>query len=292
MSTLTKILAVLLVIGTLFLCSSTVTYVANADNYKKKHNDLKRKLNAAEEIKENKAEQYKEIKSRLQQTETNYSRQISELNDNLQKLKTDLNNSERKNTELIQKVSGFASQIESFRDTNTKKTELLDKTLKELKEVEARQLNQQKELEQTTATLIEKMAVIETLETSSRRLQEEKAELQNKLDQILRKTGKTYAAEPLTPQKKVPSEIPATGMSRKISLTGQVKTVDLKNSLASVSLGTADGVREGMVFHVTRGDEFICDILIIETEAEESVGVLELVQQPPRQGDNASTNLQ
>jgi hypothetical protein len=46
-----------------------------------------------------------------------------------------------------------------------------------------------------------------------------------------------------------------------------------------------------MKFHVTRGDEFICDILIIEVDTEKSVGVLELVQQLPKVGDNASTNL-
>ena len=61
--------------------------------------------------------------------------------------------------------------------------------------------------------------------------------------------------------------------------------------MASVSVGAVDGVREGMKFHVTRGDEFICDILIIDVDTEEAVGVLELVQQQLRVGDNASTNL-
>jgi len=65
----------------------------------------------------------------------------------------------------------------------------------------------------------------------------------------------------------------------------------VKNSLATVSTGSADGVKEGMRFHVTRGDEFICDILIIDVDTEKAVGVLELVQQPPKVGDNASTNL-
>ena len=46
-----------------------------------------------------------------------------------------------------------------------------------------------------------------------------------------------------------------------------------------------------MKFHVSRGDEFICDILIIDTKAEESVGILELIQQQPRIGDNVATNL-
>ena len=51
------------------------------------------------------------------------------------------------------------------------------------------------------------------------------------------------------------------------------------------------GVKEGMKFHVTRGDEFICDILITDVDTEEAVGVLELVQQQPNVGDTVSTNL-
>jgi hypothetical protein len=46
-----------------------------------------------------------------------------------------------------------------------------------------------------------------------------------------------------------------------------------------------------MKFHVIRGDEFICDILIIDIDAEEAVGILELVQKQPKVGDNVSTNL-
>ncbi len=41
----------------------------------------------------------------------------------------------------------------------------------------------------------------------------------------------------------------------------------------------------------TRGDEFICNILIIDVDAEEAVGVLELIQKQPKAGDNISTNL-
>ena len=79
--------------------------------------------------------------------------------------------------------------------------------------------------------------------------------------------------------------------AKDIALQGLVKKVDLKNSMASISIGSADGVKEGMKFHVTRGDKFLCDILIIDVDAEEAVGVLELVQQQPKVGDSVSTNM-
>jgi hypothetical protein len=87
---------------------------------------------------------------------------------------------------------------------------------------------------------------------------------------------------------------PAPVIARKIGLKGLVTAVDLKNKMASISIGTADGVKEGMKFHVTRADKFICDILIIDTDAEEAVGALELLdlaREQPKAGDTVTTNL-
>jgi len=49
-----------------------------------------------------------------------------------------------------------------------------------------------------------------------------------------------------------------------------------------------------MKFHVTRGDDFICDILVLHVDAETAVGILELMdvtRQQPKVGDNVSTNI-
>jgi hypothetical protein len=61
--------------------------------------------------------------------------------------------------------------------------------------------------------------------------------------------------------------------------------------MAEISLGSADGVKDGMKFHVTRGEEFICDVLIVDIDADKSVGVLDLVQKQPKVGDNVTTSL-
>jgi len=71
-------------------------------------------------------------------------------------------------------------------------------------------------------------------------------------------------------------------------LKGLIVAMDLKNSLAQISLGATHGVTEGMRFHVTRGDQFICDILIFDVEPDKAVGALDLVQSEPRVGDQVS----
>jgi hypothetical protein len=46
-----------------------------------------------------------------------------------------------------------------------------------------------------------------------------------------------------------------------------------------------------MRFHVTRGDQFICDIVILDVQPEKAAGWLELIQDEPKAGDSISTNL-
>ena len=80
-------------------------------------------------------------------------------------------------------------------------------------------------------------------------------------------------------------------MVKDIGLKGLITVVDLKYSLAEISIGKADGVKEKMKFYVTRGDDFICEILIFDVDAERAVGYLQLVKLPPKIGDNVTTNL-
>ncbi|MEE9370713.1 MAG: hypothetical protein V3W45_04485, partial [Sedimentisphaerales bacterium] len=53
MSTLTKVLIVLLTISSIFLCGIVVTYVSNADNYRQRYNKLKADRDAAVENEKN-----------------------------------------------------------------------------------------------------------------------------------------------------------------------------------------------------------------------------------------------
>jgi translation elongation factor EF-1alpha len=79
-----------------------------------------------------------------------------------------------------------------------------------------------------------------------------------------------------------------------IGLNGLISTVDLENSLAEISIGAANGVKQNMKFHVTRADKFICDIVILDVEPDNAIGTLELMdvtKEQPKTGDNVSTNL-
>jgi hypothetical protein len=92
-----------------------------------------------------------------------------------------------------------------------------------------------------------------------------------------------------------PESVRLTPPTKDIDLNGSITEVDLKTLLAEVSIGAANGVKEGMRFHLTRGDKFICDIVILDVWPEKAVGWLELVQDQPQDqpqvNDRVSTNL-
>ena len=291
MSNPTKILIVLLTLSSIFLCGIVVTYVGNSENYRKKYDELKSERDGLNRKVRNLTTQVNEKTEEMQQAEDKLAAEIASLKGAAAQAQNALKDSEREKSLLLQKVSNFASEVDAFRQTNEQQGQLLQKTLEELNTLRAEQIKERKELTETTTSLIEKMAIIETLEAEKRQLMEEKFELQSRLGEVLQPTGRTVISTVPVTQRPETARAVAPIASVDTGLKGLVTKLDLKNSLASVSIGSADGVREGMKFHVTRGDEFVCDILIIDTDTEEAVGVLDLVQQQPQIGDNVSTNL-
>jgi len=290
LSTLTKTLIVLLTVSAIFLCGIVVTYIANADNYRQKHDALRAEKVSLGKKAEDLGRQLNDKIKASEQRENSLNGQITSQKTELSKLRGDLTSAEREKSALLQKVNSWTSVIEGFTQTNDKQGELLRQKIEEIKTAQMELIRERKEHKETTAALVEKMAIIDALQAEARRLREEQTELQSRLDQLLLPVGKVAApAVPVTPWPGLARPVPVYG--RDIALSGLVTAIDVRNSMASVSVGAVDGVREGMKFHVTRGDEFICDILIIDVDTEEAVGVLELVQQQLRVGDNASTNL-
>jgi len=290
LSTLTKILIILLTVSSIFLCGVVVTYVGNADNYRQKYNSIRNERDSLDKKVDALTKQINKNISEKQQVEDKLNEKIASLKAKTAELESKLEDAEREKAILLQKVDSWTSITRDFYETNDKQGQLLKNTLAELNKVQAEQIKQKKELDETTTALVEKMAIIETLESKTKRLLEEKSELQSRLDKMLRPFGKATAeTAPVTPP--IDTVRPAATETKGIGLQGLVTEVDLKNSLAGISLGAADGVKEGMRFHVSRGDEFLCDILIIDVDSKKSVGVLELVQQNPQIGDNVATNL-
>ena len=292
MSTLTKMLIVLVTLASISLCSIVVVYVANAEHYRELYNTERTAKQTLQETAEDKIKQFNELTVKAQVREDELDKEITAKNIEIEALKTELKNTIRRKDELLDKVSSLSSASETYSKTAIEQTRLAESMRTQLKEVDAERIKIRTQLEETSAILLEKLAIIQTLETEKKQLLEQKVALQSRLDKLLQPTGKRPTV-PVTVTSDKDIARPAPVTTKDISLKGLVKAVNLKNKLVSISIGTADGVSEGMRFHVTRGDTFICDILIIDTDAEEAVGAIELTGegQQPKAGDVISTNL-
>jgi hypothetical protein len=284
---------VLLTISSIFLCGIVVTYVATADDFRDKYNAIRTERDSLRESEKNSKEQLKAKVDEKVAMENNLNSIIAKLNTDIGLLQ-----GEKKQIEALKKIeekraSDMAGVAETFSQTASETTKLavdtqaqLTLSLAEIEKLEA-------QFEDNSRTLLEKLAVIQTLQKEKKQLLEEKIELQNRMDKLLQPTGRTPApVVTVTPKTEIARPAPVIG--RKIGLKGLVTAVDLKNKMASISIGTADGVKEGMKFHITRADKFICDVLIIDTDAEEAVGALELLdlaREQPKPGDTVTTNL-
>jgi len=280
----------LLTISSIFLCGIVVTYVANADNYRQLYNSQRAAKDSLQESVNDLTKRLNAKEAEKNDLEDNLGNQITSLKIELDELKGQLQGSEREKAALLQRVDRFAADVETFTKTNADNRTLLEDTIKTWKSVEADLIKEQSQHKETARLLLEKLAIIQTLETEKKQLLEEKVVLQGRLDKLLQPTGKIPTV-PVTVTSEKDIARPAPVTTRDIGLKGLVTDVDLKNKMVSISIGIADGVREGMKFHVTRGDNFICDILIIDTDAEKAIGAMELVQEQPKAGDTVSTNL-
>ena len=293
MSTLTKVLIVLLTIASIFLCGIVVTYVANADNYKQKFNNLTNGYEAAKKNEDNAKTQLNNTIEEKDRNAEKLGEQIASLEGQINKLKGDLASAERDRDDARRRKDNYEAILTDYAKTVEMNTQLRSDAIATATKVEAERTKQNKELKDTTAALLENMTIVRQLQEGSKRLLEEKTELQNKLDQYLRQYGKAIA-EPM-PVTAAPELVRLTPPTKDIDLNGSITEVDLKTLLAEVSIGAANGVKEGMRFHLTRGDKFICDIVILDVWPEKAVGWLELLQDQPQDqpqvNDRVSTNL-
>jgi chromosome segregation ATPase len=301
LSTLTKVLIVLLTVFSIFLCGIVVTYVANANNEKETATNLQRSLQSAKASQAAAVADLEEAKKAAEALKAELNAQIADLDAKNKELVAQMDDVKRQNSVLMGENQQQRATTTQANELATKQHELFKTAQTQLASLQAEQTNRRKELDETNQMLLERMAVISELEGKVRRLTEENLDVEAKLNQYLQQYGR-IASKPVTtvaprntsvqPVQPASAAV-AAGQSRTIALNGKITAVDIKNKLAEISIGAAAGVRQEMKFHITRGDRWVADMLILEVGPDKAVGIVELIQQgmEPKAGDIVATNL-
>jgi hypothetical protein len=271
----------------IFLCGTVVTYVGNVNNYKALFEDQKALNQLLTSENTSLKRQYNEKVALMKEQEKKLTERIQQFEDDNSKLAVDLRKSERMSLEYQGRVNSWAGILTSFEQTIANLEQSLNLTQEQLNKAHSEGIKDRKELNEITASFYEKMVQMESLEAARRRLLEQKTDLEERMNQIIGPDALgSQAVEPVTPD--IDSARPGVFFGG-ADLNGLITEVG--ESMVTISIGSADGVKKGMVFHVTRGDDFISDILITDVDINKSAGVLDLVQQQPRIMDNVSTRL-
>jgi hypothetical protein len=289
LSTLTKVLIVLLTLSSIFLCGIVVTYVASANNWKQEYEKEKSDWQAAKSLYQSKMNLADEEMAKAKRELDEANQKKTELAAQIAQIQVDLSTASRSNYGCQERLTNMAGVVTGLNQTISSMEQSLTLARSELDKMRNEQVKGRKELNEITAALNEKSVQVDALESERRRLLEQKTALDEQIGKLAR-SPKAAAAEVVTPERPggVKAAAPAAGQ---IALKGRIAEVDSKNNLVTISIGSADGVKNNMRFHVVRGDVFICDIVITNVDVERSAGTLELVRQQPQVGDTVSTTL-
>lgn len=282
LSTLTKILIVLLSLFSIYLCATVVTYVGASRNYKAEYEQQRNELSAIKEKNRSYEQEIADKKRQLDEFGLKSDSEISKLKTEKTQLEQEMKNAKNAQLAADEKIASLTAAALNFEKAVGGMEDSLKQTRAELDSARAENVKLSKNLNEITANLEEKMAQLASVDTEKKRLLEEKAKLEQS---AAGSTGGKASEQPITQMPD--SATAATEVSADVKLQGVVTAVE--GSLTTLSIGSADGVTAGMIFHVVRQDNFICDIKITEVDTEASAGTIQLLQQQPKVGDIAST---
>ncbi len=286
LSTFTKVLVVLLSLSCIFLSGATVSYVAKSNDAVKENeqlnNDIKN-IKAQSNI-DARAANEKRIADALEikklQTE-----KVALENEN-QNMMIDLKNAQRAAIKWEDRSLSWEGVVIGFEQTISDMQKSLISTRDLLAKEQKKSIKASNDLNDITIALDEHIVMLESLKAEKKRLLEQKAMLEKQVDALA--SGKKIPA--VTPVTQVPDmATPAETNSYSNAIQGLV--TEVAPNLVSLSIGTADGVSTGMKFHVTRGDRFICDLLVTDVDVDKAAAIIELKNASPKIGDTASTEL-
>ena len=274
----------MLSVFSLLLAGMVVTFVGNTNNYKQGYEETKNLNTVLQAELTTKDEQYNVQVNKCIELEKQLQQELQNIEADKNQMASDLRKAERMALQYQSQADSWKGVMTGFEQSVRNLQASLSQTQAQLDLARSQGVKDQKELNQITADLYEKIVQLQSLEAERRRLLEQKKELESRMT-----TDRSPAREiiPVTPLNRTAS--PATIAPAGTDVKGLV--VEIQQNLITLSVGSADGVKEKMVFHITRGDRFLCDVIVTNVDINRCAGVLDLVQQSPQVGDTASTQL-
>lgn len=272
MSTAAKVFVVLLVLFSVAFAMVTVTFVVQQNNWKQLATDFRDAFQAAEVKATSLQAVHKATVVQLESQISQYGDQVAQLRDRLSQAETRLKEKDRELLELKsarEAALADAKRATQLQELDKNRADRLEKRNEELLAKTTELQKRNLDLDRRVQELTQQTAI---LDEQVRALKEQRYALEQQL-KALPKAGEAAAAvdtEAQLAQAIVPPAPKPTPIKGRIT--------DVEGKVASISVGSADGVEEGMTFVVYRGPNFLGKLRVTLVEPNRAGGDLMLIR--------------
>lgn len=274
MSTLGKIVTVLMVIASLVVASMVVAMVKLPEDWHKVALSAEQALDESVKTVQiymaamaDQNNEYRNMRRVYEERAAAMRQAADDLRGSISRLQDEKNRQETRLAELKANITNLDNSLKALVEDKKKLESQYDSAV-----TDATALRQRNA--QLTAALQNVSSQAEDLKTRCRDLEVQVADLRKKLNWYVQ----NFTGEAPTPVPPVPT----------VDLAGVINNVSMERKVAEISLGSRDKVVEKMVFIVSRGDQYLGDLVIEKVDENSSVGRLETVQGEIRSGDHVT----
>ncbi len=281
MSTLTKVAILVLVVLILLATPLFIQQASVPQNWRSAYDQLKQKLAISEgdrQVQVLAADTWKQSylaqKAKYDDLAQTSQNEAEQNRIGLANLRQDLAVRDSQLQQLTANYNGIKAELQKAVDFNAQQAKDLKQVQKDLADTQE-QARQLRDKVQEDATQIELLT--QSQRVAAAQLTEKEAELAD-----LKRAGASAGANGAAGAAK---PVPSAGPRIEGSITA------VKGDTASLNIGAASGVKQGMEFIIFRGPDFVAHLQISLVNASTSAGVIVDAQRDVKQGDKATNKL-
>ena len=284
MSILTKVCIVVLLVLILLACPVFITQATMAPNYRLAYDQerIRAELHA-----QSARQAHLALRRALEESKLSNTQATEELTRRQQKidaLQLDLTQQRQENVNLtgkIDKINMSLADLEKNYKATFERGELLAKDLDEARK-EIAKLNDV--YRRTDELLKQKQADVDRMDKVIKVLREELVNREDRIKELEEKVVALQmkgAAVAVGEGAEQAPALPAT------EVTGTITAI--KDDMASINVGSAKGIAQGMKLIVYRGSSFVANLKIVEVDTNQAAGIIIDRKLDPMQGDKVTS---
>ena len=280
MNILTKICVVFLVVTSLVAAVVFINLATVPQNWRDEYNREEK----AHSVLKAKSQGQDEINGQLSSDLNNLRKSLAEQKTKAQAQQAMLiADKGRLNLVIADLNRKLAASATTPRDAGKAATEYLYKQQQALKAAWDAESKAKLKMIELESQLLAEQAKNKRLEKALRVTQEKAQSQKDMITRLNDRLGELEVLKESKPGQTLSAPLPAT------KLTGTIS--DVNDNLASVNIGSAQGLKAGMKLIVYRGDQFVGHLKIETVGASESAGVIVSRRLAPQRGDKVTSSL-